>query len=91
MIVYGSQCFSVSGKKRMRARLFGSKFPRQFPRHAFKHELLKLGPRLNRPPNPAQPFLFMANVEHLALLQQGTAIWNNLQNKKSRIVQRGGF
>jgi hypothetical protein len=28
-------------------------------------------------PNPAQLFLFMANVEHLALLQQGVAIWND--------------
>jgi len=35
-------------------------------------ELSKLGPSLTAP----EPFLFMPNAEHVALLQQGTAIWN---------------
>jgi hypothetical protein len=28
----------------------------------------------------------MANAEHLALLQQGTAIWNDSETKQSRMV-----
>src|ERR1700736_4442762 len=36
MIDCANQPFSVSGKTRARLRLFGSKFPRQFPRLAFQ-------------------------------------------------------
>jgi hypothetical protein len=39
------------------------------------------GLRLNRHSNPAQLFLLMANAEHLALLQQGAAIWNDWRKR----------
>ena len=35
-------------------------------------------------PNPAQLFLFMANLEHLAL--QGTAIWNDWRRRKPEFL-----
>jgi uncharacterized protein YjbI with pentapeptide repeats len=36
--------------------------------------------------NPAQLFLSMANPEHIALLQQGTAIWNDWRTTNPELV-----
>lgn len=82
----------------------GANFRGNFLDSLFKHEPFNLGPRLNRPPNPAQLFLFNGKRKASRLTSAGNRNLGYLENKKSRIVtesqpggpqtgepQRGGF
>jgi hypothetical protein len=79
MIDCGSSVFLGLREDKSASEVFGTKFPRQSPSLVFYTlNCLGLAPQLTDSPIL---FLFMANPEHLALLQQGAAIWNELRTR----------